>query len=149
MNSEMTELRPASAFAFLLGTWVLEREVSGQARIEGELRVSASGEGLAEYAERCAVRTDDGAQFTGSQRYTVRQSANGFVLCFAETGAVFQELGFAVGGDGSLRAEAVHRCAGDEYASAYVLGPGRAFSVRHAVRGPRKSYVSVTRFSAV
>ena len=149
MRGEETGLTPAGAFAFLLGTWVLEREVTGQARMVGELRVSSAGDGSAKYAERVAVRTDGGAQFTGSQRYVLRQNALGFVLCFAQTGAVFQELRFVADADGSLRAEAVHRCAEDEYASAYVLGPGRVFSVRHAVRGPRKAYVSTTSFSAV
>ncbi len=146
MGDAEMELTPAGAFEFLLGRWTLDREVSGQARMVGELWVSAVGEGTAVYAERATVRTEDGARFSGSQRYLVRRCADGVVLCFAGSGAVFQELRFAAGGHGSLWAEAVHRCAEDEYLSAYALGPGRAFMVRHEVSGPRKAYVSVTRF---
>ena len=149
MDDAGMELTPAGAFDFLLGTWVLEREISGQARMAGELRVSAAGDGTAVYEERAAVRTEDGAEFNGSQRYLIRQQADGLVLCFPGSGAVFQVLQFAADEHGGLRAEAVHCCAEDEYVSAYVLGPGRVFSAVHQVCGPRKAYVSATRFSAV
>ncbi len=148
MGEAKMELTPAAVFEFLLGTWTLEREVSGQARMVGELRVSAAGDGTAVYEEHATVRTEGGVQFAGSQRYLLKQQTDGVVLCFAGSGAVFQELRFAVGGHGTLRAEAVHHCVEDEYVSAYALGPGRVFSVRHEVSGPRKAYVSTTRFSA-
>ena len=146
MNDARTELTPAGAFEFLLGTWAFERKVSGWARMAGTLRVSAAGEGTAVYEERATVRTEDGTEFAGSQRYLVRQQEDGLVLCFAESDAVFQVLRFAVDEHGGLRAEAVHCCAEDEYVSTYVFGPGRVFSVVHRVSGPRKAYVSETSF---
>ena len=142
-------LTPAAAFDFLLGEWRLEREIRGHAAIEGLLTVSARADGAAEYREKVAVTTREGAVFSGSQRYLVTRAKNGFVLSFAETGAVFQEIYLAATAEGGLRGEAIHRCGEDVYRSEYALGPGRRFTVRHAVTGPRKQYVSDTAFSAV
>ena len=144
----MEELRPEDAFSFLLGEWRVEREVSGEARMEGWLTIREIGAGEAEYRERVSVTTAAGAVFAGSQRYVVRRLDDGFVLCFAEAGAVFEEVRFAAGGDGVLRAEARHLCGEDWYRSAFEVGPGRQFRIRHAVSGPRKQYVSETTFSA-
>ena len=78
----------------------------------------------------------------------MKQLADGFVLCFAETGAVFEEVQFVPEAEGTLWAEATHLCGEDRYHSEYRLGPGRRFTIRHAVFGPRKEYVSETTFSA-
>ena len=137
-------LTPAGAFEFLLGTWRLERAVSGLAVMAGTLRVTRTKAGTADYEERVRVTTADGATLMGSQRYRMRETEDGVGLCFAETGAMFQKLRFAYGIDARLSAEAVHVCGEDRYETVYVLGPGRGFSVRHTVRGPRKDYISVT-----
>lgn len=154
-GSVLRVLTPAEAFAFLLGDWRLEREIPGQAVAAGVLTVAETMDGAAEYRERVVVRTTTGAEFSGSQRYLVKRLEDGFVLCFAETGAIFEEVRFTVGADcgpgleGSLRAEAAHQCGEDWYRSTYVLGPGRRFTIRHAVSGPRKEYVSETTFCAM
>ena len=142
------ELVAAEAFALLMGSWRLERVIAGQAVIEGVLTVRETGAGKAEYSERVTVATAEGATFSGSQRYLVEWVHDGFVLCYAETGAVFEEVRFTADTEGTLRAEATHLCGGDWYRSEYRLGPGRRLTVRHAVSGPRKEYVSETTFSA-
>ena len=147
-------LTPMETFGFLLGTWRLERVIAGQAVAEGVVTISEVVEEDAEYCERVVVRTAEGAVFSGSQRYLLKRLENGFVLYFAETGAVFEEVRFMPdvsvdGEDGALRAKAEHRCGEDWYRSAYRLGPGRQFTIRHAVSGPRKKYVSETTFYAI
>ena len=145
----MAVLRPEDAFRFLLGAWRVEREVSGMAAMTGTVDVRESGEGVAEYVERMQVRTEAGAVFAGSVRYTVRQTSGGVALRFAETGLLFQEVEFSPAEGGALRGGAVHNCGEDRYESMYVLGPRREMLVRHAVTGPRKVYVSVARFVSV
>ena len=136
-----------AAFVFLLGTWTVVREIQGQARMSGWAEVLEKEDGTAVYRERVAVTMMDGAEFGGSQSYLVRKTGEGFDLLFAETGTIFQELRFCCkGGGGSLRAEATHLCGEDRYLSDYVLGPGRCFSIRHIVAGPRKRYTSITTF---
>ena len=146
MGGGKAELTPGGVFSFLLGRWRIERMVPGQAVMEGMLTVTEKLGGQATYNEQVAVRTTRGAEFLGSRRYDLMQSENGFVLCFAETGAVFEEVRFAANPGGSLHGEAEHLCGEDWYRSAYVFGPGPQFRVRHAVTGPRKDYVSVTTF---
>ena len=142
-------LMPADAFHFLLGCWQIERTVSGIALMEGRLTVLDCGNDKAEYRERVSVKTVDGAAFTGAQRYWVTRSEDGFTLCFVETRTVFEEVRFAGTVGGGLRAEAAHLCGKDWYQSEYVLGPGHCFTIRHAVTGPRKDYVSDSSFRAI
>ena len=116
----------------------------------GRAEILMAGDGAAAYCEEVAVTMRDGAEFRGSQRYLVRRTEEGFAFLFAETGALFEELRFGCRIEGGgLRAEAVHVCGEDRYVSEYVLGPGRAFSIQHAVAGPRKRYTSVTLFTGV
>ena len=136
---------PDAAFTFLLGMWTLEREIQGQAKMTGLAEISEIGDGTAMYRERVAVTMSDGAEFAGSQVYLIRRMTDGFELRFAETDTLFQELRFACTQAG-VRAEAIHVCGEDRYASEYLLGPKRSFSIRHTVLGPRKKYVSVTHF---
>ena len=140
-------LQPADAFAFLLGTWRVTREVSGMAVMAGVVEVTEVREGMAAYAERMAVRTKEGAAFGGSVRYAVRRTGDGFALEFAETGMLFQEVVFARGEGGLLEGEAVHHCGEDRYQSRYELRPEEEMMVRHVVTGSRKNYVSVARFA--
>ena len=138
-------LTPTGAFAFLLGSWRVTREVSGMATMVGTIDVQQCGENVAEYVERMLVRTEAGAGFAGSLRYTVRRMSGGFDLEFAETGKLFQRVAFSFEEGCGLQGEAVHDCGEDRYESLYVLGPGREMMVRHLVEGPRKAYVSVAR----
>ncbi len=134
---------PDAAFRFLLGTWALEREIQGQAKMMGLVEISEIGDGAAIYRERVAVTMSDGSEFAGSQVYLIRRMTEGFELRFAETDTLFQKLRFTRD-ETRLRATALHSCGEDRYASKCVLGPGRSFSIQHTVLGPRKRYVSVT-----
>lgn len=148
--SERTDrLVPADAFGFLVGVWRIEREVHGQIAMVGTAEIRATGTDVAEYRERVVVKLADGAAFSGSQRYRVQRAAEGFELRFADTGALFQDLRFTCEKDGGLRATAIHVCGEDRYASEYVLGPRRWFSIRHSVVGPRKDYLSTTQFREI
>ncbi len=146
MEEARSLLTPAGAFEFLLGAWTVERELSGQAEMAGFAEVRRTANGEAEFHERVTVRTLRGAEFTGSQRYLLQKTARGFALLFAEGGRVFEDVQLGVGADGVLRGSARHECGEDVYDSEYVLGPGESFSICHRVVGPRKDYVSVSRF---
>lgn len=142
-------LTPAGVFPFLQGRWTLEREISGQALMTGELQVLAEGELTARYHEHVRVHTAHGAEFAGSQQYVLHRCADGVLFCFARSGEVFQELRFVATAAGGLRAGAVHHCLDDTYLSTYVMEPGGTFSIRHEVSGPQKGYVSLTHFRRI
>lgn len=141
-------LGAGTAFSFLLGTWTLEREIVGQAKMTGQAEVLETAAGGAVFRERVAVTMRNGAEFRGSQSYRIRRTGRGFDLLFAETGELFQALQFCRSHSGALRAHATHVCGEDMYVSAYRLGPGRCFLVQHAVTGPRKRYRSRTIYAA-
>ena len=139
-------LRPEEAFRYLLGSWKIEREVSGMATMAGTAEVRTLSHGQAEYSERTAVRTSDGTAFYASQSYLVSQTRNGFAMHFAATGELFQQVCFTgCPGDG-LQAKAVHLCGEDRYDSEYAFARMGRLVIRHAVNGPRKNYVSVARY---
>lgn len=140
---------PATVFDFLVGAWELSRTISAQAEICGRMSVEAMSAEEAEYRERVEVRTTDGAVFEASMRYTLRRTCKGVDFYFAGGETLFQTLCFEADESGCLRAEAEHACGGDRYVSVYELSPDRRFRVRHAVRGPRKRYVSATEFRKV
>ena len=147
LRAEPSRLAPAEVFAFLLGAWSVEREVSGQASLAGTAHVRTTGGGAAEFCEHLAVRTIHGAAFAGSQRYEMRQTADGFALYFARTTTLFQDVRF-VHGTG-LHAEARHHCGQDSYESTYRIGRSGDFILQHTVRGPRKNYSSISIYRRV
>lgn len=144
-GGEQHLLKPEQAFDFLLGVWSIERDIAGQATMCGTAWVTPVSVDTASYQEEVQVRTAQGVQFRGVQRYRYHRSESGLTILFAETGTLFQQLCFEPHeAEAALIAQAEHRCGKDHYSSRYDLrsSPGGAREVRlsHQVRGPRKHY---------
>ena len=136
-----TALSPTTVFAWLLGSWCFSRAIAGQATMQGCAWVVRIDSGAAIYRERVAVELAEGTRLTSSQAYRFHALPLGFQMCFAETGALFQELRFVIKPAGVLVARAEHLCRDDLYKSIWRIMPQGRFEVRHEVRGPRKQYL--------
>ncbi|GME45973.1 Initiator tRNA phosphoribosyl transferase [Neofusicoccum parvum] len=112
------------------------------------------------YAEEGTLRTDAGLEFAARRRYAWRYAAEkgreGVTVWFvkdddgASVDYLFLDMEFeGGGGSAGLRAKGRHPCGEDVYDAAFVFGgEGSAgMVVTYVVKGPRKDYVSETRYS--
>jgi hypothetical protein len=137
---------------YFLGQWTLDREVVGVAVMKGVTTFTPAGPDTAAYFEDVSVHLADGQVLHGEQRYIYERTSDGLAVYFHPTpseaaeGArrLFHELHFV-----ELHAEASHLCNEDLYRSTYVIRSRDEFTVEHAVQGPRKDYVSHTRYQRV
>jgi hypothetical protein len=136
----MRRFDPKDVFDFLMGRWSFEREVSGQASIQGEASVSMQQDRTALYVEAALVILTSGERLHGERRYLYRKIDDGFSVFFHDTGALFHDLRFEPDGEGRLRACATHSCKADFYRSTYVLWDHGCMHVQHIVQGPRKDF---------
>ncbi|HUN49137.1 MAG TPA: DUF6314 family protein [Stellaceae bacterium] len=132
------------------GLWTLERRIAGHAAMRGTARFAPLPGGGIEYREEGELRLATGEQLDATRSYRFRALSNGFAVFFAEAPPrLFHEISLVLRSDGSLAGEARHLCAPDLYLSEYRFAPDGQFSVRHAVRGPRKDYMISTRYRRV
>ena len=97
------------------------------------------------------LRLLDGRAFDAHREYLYQRRPNGFAVLFAERPPrLFHEIALQPGdADGTAwTGTAAHQCSADLYDSHYRFLTDGGFTLRHTVRGPRKDYVSLTRFSA-
>jgi len=136
-------------FDRLEGIWALERVIEGQASMTGTAVFAPRPDGRLRYREEGRVRLLDGRSFDAHRAYLFEGRPDGFAVFFAEEPPrLFHHIALDPGaGNGvTWTGAAAHLCAADLYDSGYrFLADGR-FIVRHAVRGPRKDYVTTTAF---
>jgi hypothetical protein len=135
---------PSRVFDLLRGAWSLSRQISEAASMAGmAIFTPAADDGLA-YRECGTLRLANGTSFEAERRYVFRPRRGGFTVFFAETPPrLFHDVLLSAAGE-ALSGEATHLCAADIYVSRYTFRPDGSFSIRHYVRGPRKSYCSDT-----
>jgi len=133
-------------FDRLEGTWDLDRTIETQATMTGIATFKRQDGDTLAYREEGRVQLADGKVFEAHREYRFKRAPRGFTVFFAEVPPrVFHHIELTRHDD-ALLGQATHHCTPDVYDSTYrFLGEG-AFIIRHAVRGPRKDYVSSTIF---
>jgi len=138
----------------LAGAWSFERTIEGQASMHGTATfcsMPGAAHDTLHYREEGRLRLLDGRAFDAHREYLYQRRPNGFAVLFAERPPrLFHEIALQTGdADGTAwTGTAAHQCAADLYDSHYRFLTDGGFTLRHIVRGPRKDYVSLTRFSA-
>lgn len=133
-------------FDRLEGAWDLGRTIQDQATMTGIARFRRHDPDALEYREEGRVRLADGRAFDAHRQYRFERAPRGFLVFFAEEPPrLFHRIELMRDGD-ALAGSATHQCAPDVYDSNYRFLTDGSFFIRHAVRGPRKDYVSVTMF---
>ena len=134
-------------FDQLEGSWSLERIIEGLATMEGVATFTRDGADALAYHEEGEVRLVHGQAVKAHRDYRFERAPRGFNVLFAEvTPRLFHRIELARE-DTALTGAAAHLCAPDTYDSSYQFLADGSFVIRHAVRGPRKDYVSTTTFS--
>lgn len=100
-----------------------------------------------DYLEHGQFHLLDGRTLDAQRRYIFAERDGGFAVLFAEDPPrLFHNVALARSGP-NLVGSATHRCADDSYDSRYEFRDDGSFIVEHRVRGPRKRYVMLTRYS--
>jgi hypothetical protein len=134
-------------FARMIGDWSFERRVSSRAIMTGSAIFEPMGDGEARYREAGRLRLAGREEFDASREYLYRRREAGFAVFFMETPPrLFHTVILTPRGSGMLVGEASHLCGQDHYRTGYEFLPDRSFRIEHAVRGPRKDYVTTTLF---
>jgi hypothetical protein len=138
---------PEGVFARMIGTWSFERRISNRASMTGSAIFEPTGDGEARYREAGRLRLAGGQEFDAAREYLYHQRETGFAVFFPETPPrLFHTVILVPGGSCTLVGEASHLCGHDHYRTGYEFLPDRSFRIEHAVRGPRKDYVTTTLF---
>ncbi len=133
-------------FDRLEGAWELGRSIESQAAMTGIAKFRRHGPDALEYREEGRVHLADGKTFDAHREYRFERAPHGFLVFFAEEPPrLFHRIELMRDGD-TLSGSATHLCAPDVYDSDYRFLADGTFVIRHAVRGPRKDYVSTTVF---
>lgn len=132
------------ALADFAGLWRLDRRIEDarEARtliVEGRAEIAPDGQGGLIYDETVTMHLPEGGPLTGTRRYLWRPDANAIAVLF-EDGRPFHRI--VLGGSQSRDS---HDCAPDRYDGQYDFSRWPDWQARWAVRGPRKTYVMVTR----
>jgi len=136
-----------TVFDGLAGAWDLERTIEGQASMSGVAVFTPLETGMLKYREEGRIRLADGKEFDGHREYFFERTPGGFAVHFAGSPTrLFHAIGIVRDGD-VLAGSATHLCTPDTYDSGYRFLPDGSFTIRHAVRGPRKHYLSATVFT--
>ncbi|WP_431511215.1 DUF6314 family protein [Variovorax sp. DAIF25] len=141
-------------WARLAGGWTFERTIEGQASMHGTAvfgPLPGAAHATLHYREEGRLRLLDGRAFDAHREYLYQGRPGGFAVLFAEQPPrLFHEIALQPGDDEASAwiGTAAHPCAADLYDSLYRFLADGSFTLRHTVRGPRKDYVSLTRFRA-
>ncbi len=134
-------------FRLFEGGWIVDRQISPHGSMSGEAWWRAESTGLLSYCERGEMALVDGGRFEVGRRYHYILDEDSIEVRFADgegTGSVFLRLRFV--GE-PPRATAMHRCRADVYEAEFSFDSNDCFWITYHVHGPRKNYVSRTRFS--
>lgn len=125
--------------ADFVGEWAIERTITPTvgpvARFVGTARWAPAVDGL-EYVESGVLRMDGAPPMQADRKYRWAQD----LFVFFDDGRFFHKVPPSGG-----RTE--HFCDPDTYVGTYDFLPWPSFNVTWKVSGPRKDYISVTRFN--
>lgn len=115
--------------------------------MEGEATFIERDDGLLKYRETgFATLTHCNHTFAFSRSYVYVVDGPSLRIFFDEPAPrLFHHITLSKDADG-WQGSGVHLCAADSYSSDYAFAHNHAFRIRHAVSGPRKSYVIETHF---
>lgn len=127
------------------GDWQLQREITDRqggvaGRMSGQATLAPDGPVGLLYAERGRLQMGDGPVLEAERRYLWRFAGGRVEVRFAD-GADFHS--FAPHG---AAAGTVHYCGDDVYRVAYDFTGWPVWTATWAASGPRKDYVSVSRY---
>lgn len=114
--------------------------------MSGEASFEWGGSQCLLYKERGRIQLKSGTTHDAHRSYIYTRLPDGFSIWFADAQPrLFHEVHLYQDG-ACWVADATHLCGDDTYVTFYRFAPDGSFFVRHDVAGPRKSYVSTTRF---
>ena len=138
---------PERVFDRLEGCWILTRNITHQATMQGTARFSRVREDTLSYHERVQVRLSSGSLYEAYRDYVFNRDRHGFTVLFAESEQkLFHQVALTLS-DGCLLGVAEHLCSADRYLSMYKFLPNGSYAVEHQVYGPKKAYISTTMYS--
>lgn len=138
-----------AVFNDLAGIWQIDRQIKPGGRFTGLGHFQREKDDVYLYEERGALVLESGEVLEDVRRAYkyVLNDCEEIEIYFADganAGALFQTLR----GDARAVILSDHDCPPDNYESAYDFSAlPDSFSTEHKVRGPRKAYVSVSKFS--
>lgn len=126
------------------GIWSLSRRLEDaltgqQGHFAGTATFTADADGLA-YRETGELRLGGAPPMTAERRYIWRDAGEEIAVFFPD-GAPFHTFAPSGAGDGTP-----HLCKADLYRVRYDFGEWPVWQTRWQVKGPRKDYVSVSRY---
>lgn len=114
--------------------------------MRGEVTISPAAGARLRYHEDGRMRLPGGGEVDAYADYLLATIDGRLTLLFPETPPrLFQSFALSDAGD-HLAAESLHDCAPDRYRSRIAFQPDDTWSLSHHVTGPRKAYVSTTRY---
>ncbi len=145
---------PAQFFDLLPGAWRFDRQIPGQASMQGTARFMPRDDGALHYHEQGELVLPDGQRLQAHRAYRYTRQPDGFCVWFDEMPPrLFHRIvlsrtaaGQTVGIEAVAGGSAMHLCGADRYDTVYGIHADGSWSIRHEVSGPRKRYVSLTRF---
>lgn len=154
--TERQTLRILSAALLGPGRWRVTRSIAdalaGETlRFEGVLVVEEAGQGVARHQESGWMTREDGARLRAEQTRLWRAPEPGALDIAYADGAHLARFAPGAGAeDGHIvegfRLRGVHHCGADLYEGVLWLGSPDAWELQWRVAGPRKRYVSDSRY---
>ncbi len=133
----------------LTGHWTLSREIiasDGTATFSGTAEFVPLNSGALHYTERGVLTLPHGPSLSAFRTYIFQPDDTGFTVFFDEIPPrLFHDVKLVPDGE-LLLGRVSHFCAPDTYISTYRFWPDGSFEIVHDVTGPKKSYVSTTRY---
>ncbi|MGA8296019.1 MAG: DUF6314 family protein [Acidimicrobiales bacterium] len=132
--------------AYLCGRWSLERDVAGPSAeagtsFSGWAEFTPGEPGLLDYTEHGTLSLES-ATFEARRALAYRLLGATSAEVRFRDGELFHLLDLSTG-----RSRPRYECGADRYLGLYLVNSADCFVVRWRVNGPRKSYVSTTRYS--
>lgn len=138
---------PGGCLERLTGKWLLSRHITPGGRMEGFAEFTRAEDDVwLRYHEQGELVLDSGQRLHATRSFLFRALNEGFSVHFDdERASLFQEV-CVTRVETLLIGQADHQCLEDRYSSVYEFSQDGTFSILHAVRGPRKDYISRTSF---
>ena len=131
----------------LVGVWTLERTIKPGGVMVGQAEFKPVSDTEYHYIEQGSLTLDHGEEIKDVKRAHIYKLEKDTIQIYyadgPDNGKLFQVLEFT----SDTEAQAEHLCRYDLYESAYSFALPAEFTVRHAVKGPKKDYVSKTKYS--
>lgn len=134
-------------FQNLEGVWQIERTITPGGALVGQAEFKSFSQSQFHYYEQGRLTLEDGKVLEDvSRSYDYRLEGGVIKIYYADgvdNGKLFQELEFI----SDSKAFAKHLCGDDLYKSEYEFHLPKSFAIRHEVKGPKKDYISETKYS--